>query len=151
MDPLSLLLAVILTLVSAAGGVQPYDTGERALPYPYTGTAHLPAPQVEITVEPTALPEAPEPDVQAEFIAGYRAAGGPESLLPQLLETVWCESRWNPTVVNRVSGALGLAQFLPSTWAIVGGGDWTSPWRQGYNSAVLISLADPAGQWACWA
>lgn len=31
--------------------------------------------------------------------------------------TIWCESRWLPWVTNADSGAAGLAQYLPSTWA----------------------------------
>lgn len=33
------------------------------------------------------------------------------------LRVAWCESHYNPYAVNRYSGASGLFQFLPSTWA----------------------------------
>ena len=34
-----------------------------------------------------------------------------------LVELIYRESRWNPLALNKSSGAFGLFQFLPSTWA----------------------------------
>lgn len=37
------------------------------------------------------------------------------------LYTLWTrESNWNPDSFNRKSGAYGIAQFMPSTWRLVG-------------------------------
>jgi hypothetical protein len=37
------------------------------------------------------------------------------------LYTLWTrESNWRPKAVNRKSGAYGIAQFMPETWALVG-------------------------------
>lgn len=37
------------------------------------------------------------------------------------LYTLWTrESNWNPRALNRQSGAYGIAQFMPATWALVG-------------------------------
>lgn len=37
------------------------------------------------------------------------------------LYTLWTrESNWNPKSHNRKSGAYGIAQFMPATWALVG-------------------------------
>lgn len=37
------------------------------------------------------------------------------------LYTLWTrESNWNPHSLNRKSGAYGIAQFIPQTWALVG-------------------------------
>lgn len=38
------------------------------------------------------------------------------------LYTLWTrESNWNPKSLNRKSGAYGIAQFMPATWALVDG------------------------------
>lgn len=86
-----------------------------------------------------------------EFIAGYRSGGGPEAYLDRIVTRVIpCESSGNPTARSRY-GHLGLMQFAPSTWSSVGGGDWTSPWQQGVNTARLLQRSNPAGQWpTCW-
>jgi hypothetical protein len=37
------------------------------------------------------------------------------------LYTLWMrESNWRPNAINRESGAYGIAQFMPATWALVG-------------------------------
>ena len=40
----------------------------------------------------------------------------PPDRVEEALRVMWCESRGNPTVVNDVSGAAGLFQFVPNTW-----------------------------------
>lgn len=72
----------------------------------------------------------------------------------QLLRVAWCESRYNPLALNARSGASGLFQFMPRTWA-------ANSVRAGYSGA---SVFDPvasanvaaymfrngqAWQWAC--
>lgn len=86
-----------------------------------------------------------------EFVAGYRSAGGLEAYLDRIVNRVIpCESSGIPTARSR-QGYLGLMQFAPSTWASVGGGDWTSPWQQGANTARLLQRSNPASQWpTCW-
>jgi hypothetical protein len=72
----------------------------------------------------------------------------------QLLRVAWCESRYNPNVVNARSGAAGLFQFMPATWA-------ANSVRAGYagasvfdpvasaNVAAYMFRNGQAGQWSC--
>ena len=97
----------------------------------------------------TRLPPAP-----ADIEAIIRAAAGAEGADPdQLLRVAWCESRYNPSAVNP-SGAAGLFQFMPGTWA-------ANSVRAGYagasvfdpvasaNVAAWMFARGAAGQWAC--
>ena len=102
-------------------------------------------------------------------VAGYSAApaagGDIESIIraaaaaqganaDQLVRVAWCESRFNPNALNPSSGAAGLFQFLPSTWA-------ANSVRAGYagasvfdpvasaNVAAWMFARGQAGQWVC--
>jgi hypothetical protein len=90
--------------------------------------------------------------VAEQFAEGYSAAGGPESLLPHILNRVIpCESNYNPFAVNWRGPYYGLMQFSGATWNRAGGGDWFNPWQQGANTARLVLVARPASQWPyCW-
>ncbi len=125
----------VVLQVPAAGGVQ------GAL-----GRALLPQ-VLDVSAAETAA------DPRGDYFAGYRDAGGAGWLEAHLDALVWCESRWLPWVVG-AGGHLGLAQFSPETWATVaartGLWDWTDPYSQGVNTAELMRLAEPAGQWSCW-
>jgi hypothetical protein len=111
------------------------------------------APALEAEAPPAPEPETPpELSVIDLFVAGYRAAGGPEHHLSRIIHRVIpCESTGNPRAFNRVGPFYGLMQFLPSTWYAVGGGNWFDPWQQGANTARLLHVANPATQWpVCW-
>jgi len=72
----------------------------------------------------------------------------------QLLRVAWCESRYNPYAVNARSGAAGLFQFMPATWA-------ANSVRAGYagasafdpvanaNTAAFMFRNGQAWQWSC--
>jgi resuscitation-promoting factor RpfB len=72
----------------------------------------------------------------------------------QLLRVAYCESRYNPGAVNSSSGAAGLFQFMPGTWA-------ANSVRAGYaganvfdpvaaaNVAAWMFVRGQAGQWSC--
>ncbi|PYN10307.1 MAG: transglycosylase, partial [Candidatus Rokuibacteriota bacterium] len=72
----------------------------------------------------------------------------------QLLRVAWCESRYNPYAVNARSGAAGLFQFMPATWA-------ANSVRAGYggasvfdavanaNTAAYMFRNGQAAQWSC--
>jgi hypothetical protein len=72
----------------------------------------------------------------------------------QLLRVAWCESRYNSYAVNARSGAAGLFQFMPATWA-------ANSVRAGYagasvfdpvanaNTAAFMFRNGQAWQWSC--
>jgi soluble lytic murein transglycosylase-like protein len=66
------------------------------------------------------------------------------------LRVAKCESGYNPYAVNRSSGASGLFQFLPSTWA---GLPWrsSSPFDPNANAQAAAYLYNRSGpnQWQC--
>ena len=66
------------------------------------------------------------------------------------LRVAKCESNYNPYAVNRSSGASGLFQFLPSTWA---GSPYHAqsvfdPTANAHAAAWLYQRSGP-GQWVC--
>ncbi len=66
------------------------------------------------------------------------------------LRVAWCESRYHPNSVNSDSGASGLFQFMPGTWA---GTPWASqspfdPVANANAAAWLYSHYGP-GRWSC--
>lgn len=95
---------------------------------------------------------APAPaDIESVIRAAAAAWGADPS---QLLRVAWCESRDNPYAVNARSGAAGLFQFMPATWA-------ANSVRAGYGGAsVFDAVANAnvaaymfshgqAAQWSC--
>lgn len=52
----------------------------------------------------------------------------PESLVDEALSVISCESHGDPLAYNVYSGASGLFQFIPGTWA------WASP-NAGFSGA----------------
>ncbi len=109
----------------------------------------IPAPAA---AAPVVREVAPATSVIDRFIAGYRAAGGPEAHLNRIVTRVIpCESGGNTHAVNRGGPYYGLMQFMGATWNAVGGGDWFDPYQQGANTARLVVRANPATQWpVCW-
>lgn len=62
----------------------------------------------------------------------------------------WCESRYHPNSVNSSSGASGLFQFLPSTWAFTPQHS-QSPFDPiaNSNAAAWLYARDGPSQWVC--
>lgn len=84
-----------------------------------------------------------------------RAAAGTWGADPsQLLRVAWCESRYNPLAYNARSGASGLFQFIPTTWAAnsvragFGGSSVFDPVANA-NVAAYMFRNGQAWQWAC--
>lgn len=56
---------------------------------------------------------------------------GPE-LAPAALRVARCESRFDPSALNRSSGAAGVFQFLPSTWR--------QPWNPRRHASPFVAI-----------
>lgn len=95
------------------------------------------------------------PPLPAEIEAVIRDAAATWGADPsQLLRVAWCESGYNPAAYNARSGASGLFQFMPATWA-------ANRVRAGYagasvfdavasaNTAAYMFHNGQAWQWSC--
>jgi hypothetical protein len=98
-------------------------------------------------------PAAPAP-APAEIEVIIRAAAARWGADPtQLLRVAWCESRYNPLAYN-ASGASGLFQFMPRTWAAnsvragYGGASVFDTVASANTAAYMFSIGQ-AGQWTC--
>jgi hypothetical protein len=95
---------------------------------------------------------APVPTDIESLIRGAAAAWGADP--NQLLRVAWCESRYNPFAINARSGASGLFQFMPATWAAnsarsgYGGASAFDPVASA-NVAAYMFHNGQAWQWAC--
>lgn len=98
--------------------------------------------------ERPAPPPAPAGSIPA-LIQGAWAPLGPDAQ-DWALRLAFCESTLNPLAVNASSGAAGLFQFMPTTWA---GTPWhaQSPFDPAANAAAAAWLYQRygAGQWSC--
>ena len=71
-----------------------------------------------------------------------------------LARIAWCESKWLPGAYNRSSGASGVFQFLPSTWAWASraaGWPGSSPFdavANVFSAAYLYRVGGPR-HWVC--
>jgi len=95
---------------------------------------------------------APAPGDIESVIRAAAATWGADA--NQLLRVAWCESRYNVYAVNSRSGASGLFQFMPATWA-------ANSVRAGYagasvfdpvasaNVAAWMFAHGQAAQWSC--
>ena len=82
----------------------------------------------------------------------------PADLVDDALAVIQCESRGDPLAYNSVSGASGLFQFIPSTWAWAApnaGFPGASPFEPDANvgtAAWLVQRSIDQGKhpWAHW-
>jgi hypothetical protein len=92
---------------------------------------------------------APPPPYIAKIINDAFSPLG-DRALQWAVNVAYCESRYHPTSVNSSSGASGLFQFLPSTWAF-------TPWHAqspfdpvaNANAAAWLYKRDGPSQWQC--
>ena len=109
----------------------------------------LAAPSTEVRRVGTRIP--PGSSEIETIIRDAAAAQGADP--DQLLRIAFCESRYNPGAYN-ASGAAGLFQFMPGTWAAnsvragFGGASVFDPVASA-NVAAYMFARGQAGQWVC--
>src|SRR5690348_10397577 len=90
-------------------------------------------------------------------VVGKASAAGPSAYEKLRAAISWCESRNQPTVINKTSGAAGLFQFMPQTFRAVTG---LKPPASAYSVAIQTAAFDAlyaaqgtapwrASEW-CW-
>ena len=92
--------------------------------------------------------QAPQADIARIIHDAFAPLG--QRALQWAMNVAYCESRYNPNAVNSSSGASGLFQFMPATWA---GSPWASksvfdPVANAQAAAWLYQRSGP-GQWSC--
>ena len=91
----------------------------------------------------------PPPAYIAEIIHNAFVDQG-DRAIQWAFNVAYCESRYHPNSVNSSSGAAGLFQFLPSTWAFT---PWhaSSPFDPAANASAAAWLyrRDGPSQWQC--
>ena len=92
-------------------------------------------------------PAAP-PEIAKAIHDAFTPLGG--RAVQWAFNVAWCESRYHPNSVNTSSGASGLFQFLPSTWAFTPQ-HASSPFDPVANSlaAAWLYNRDGPSQWVC--
>lgn len=114
------------------------------------------APPTTTTVPPTTTTA---PPVAPPTVEGWRpvvAAHFPAGLVDEALYVIACESNGDPSAYNPASGASGLFQFIPSTWASASksaGYQGADVFDGSANIAVAAWLSStsssPWQQWSC--
>jgi soluble lytic murein transglycosylase-like protein len=101
-----------------------------------------------VPAAPAAAPSAPAGSIQQIILDAFAplGAGGQQ----WALRVAKCESGYNPNAVNRGSGASGLFQFMPSTWASMPQHNQSvfNPVANAQAAAVLYQRSGP-NQWSC--
>jgi len=109
----------------------------------------LAAPSTEVRRVGTRIPPGSS-DIEAIIRAAAAAQGADAD---QLLRVAYCESRYNPGAYN-ASGAAGLFQFMPGTWAAnsvragFAGASAFDPVASA-NVAAWMFVRGQASQWVC--
>jgi hypothetical protein len=91
---------------------------------------------------------APPADIAQDITDAFTPLGA--DAVQWAMNVAWCESRYHPNSVNSSSGAAGLFQFLPSTWAFTPYASY-SPFDPKYNAlaAAWLYHRDGPSQWVC--
>jgi hypothetical protein len=91
---------------------------------------------------------APPADIAKDITDAFTPLG--PAAVQWAMNVAWCESRYHPNSVNSGSGASGLFQFLPSTWAFTPYAS-QSPFDPRYNAlaAAWLYQRDGPSQWQC--
>jgi uncharacterized protein YukE len=90
----------------------------------------------------------PPPEIALDIHTAFAPLG--DRAVQWAFNVAWCESRYHPNSVNSSSGAAGLFQFLPSTWAFTPE-HASSPFDPAANSnaAAWLYARDGPSQWVC--
>ena len=104
--------------------------------------AAIPAPAPAPPVSAPAAAPAAVTQPASTSTATYSGGSGYQSCV------IAAESGGNPSAVNPSSGAGGLYQFLPSTWA--GPGRCWRGWPPGRRSPARLTPCPPGGPGCCW-
>jgi len=90
----------------------------------------------------------PPPEIAKDITDAFSPLG--PAAVQWAMNVAWCESRYHPNSVNSDSGASGLFQFLPSTWAFTPYAR-QSPFDPRANSFAAAWLYHRSGpnQWVC--
>jgi hypothetical protein len=91
---------------------------------------------------------APPANIAKDIVDAFTPLG--PAAVQWAMNVAWCESRYHPNSVNSSSGASGLFQFLPSTWAFTPYASH-SPFDPQYNAlaAAWLYARDGPSQWVC--
>jgi transglycosylase-like protein with SLT domain len=91
---------------------------------------------------------APSAEIAKDIYDAFNPQGA--AAVQWAMNVAWCESRYHPNSVNSSSGASGLFQFLPSTWAFTPYASY-SPFDPRYNAlaAAWLYKRDGPSQWVC--
>ena len=91
---------------------------------------------------------APPADIAQDIYDAFKPLG--PAAVQWAMNVAYCESRYHPNSVNSDSGASGLFQFLPSTWAFTPYAKY-SPFDPKYNAlaAAWLYQRDGPSQWVC--
>jgi hypothetical protein len=91
---------------------------------------------------------APSAEIAKDITDAFNPLG--PAAVQWAMNVAWCESRYHPNSVNSDSGASGLFQFLPSTWAFTPYANY-SPFDPKYNAlaAAWLYQRDGPSQWVC--
>lgn len=90
----------------------------------------------------------PPPEIAQDIYNAFSPLGA--AAVQWAVNVAYCESRYHPNSVNSDSGASGLFQFLPSTWAFTPYAKY-SPFDPKYNAlaAAWLYQRDGPSQWVC--
>ena len=115
---------------------------------PARAATPAPAPQPAPAPPPPPAPGPAGGSIQQIILDAFAPLG--PGVQQWALRVAKCESGYNPNAVNRSSGASGLFQFLPSTWASLPQHNQSvfNPVANAQAAAVLYQRSGP-NQWSC--
>ena len=135
-------------LAAQAAAARAATPAPTAIPAPARTPAPAPAPPPAPAPAPAPAPPVASGSIQQIILDAFAPLGA--GAQQWALRVAKCESGYNPNAVNRSSGASGLFQFLPSTWASLPQHNQSvfNPVANAQAAAVLYQRSGP-NQWSC--